>query len=253
MPTIDPHIRARARIYGLVAIATVGGVLLTLALRSVNAQRFFSADRDVLGNYLQLIGGIYAVVIGFVIFVVWNQYNEGTRAIEQEAGRLAALARLSAFLHDNAHGKLIRERIGEYTRSILSAPGTHHDLQPWRGLVRAIRSTPADNAREAVVYGDFLEQLDRLTTLRNERHSILRARIPWILWDMLVFATIVTLLPFCVLSVESSLVDSLIVGSTAGSLAFLLLVVHDLDDPFVGVFNLSFEPFERLLDSADLA
>jgi hypothetical protein len=261
MADIRPDIRSRIRIYGLVALAALGGVVLTQALRSLDALRAFTADKDVLGNYLQLIGGIYAVVIGFVIFVVWNQFNDGTRAIEQEAGRLGALARLSAFMRDADHGKAIRKHIIAYTQAILGGlidersgrPESHADLKAWRELVRVVRSTPTQDDRDTAIYADILQQLDSLTTVRNERHSILRARIPWILWDLLVFASVVTILPFAVLSVESSLVDIMITASTAGSLAFLLLVVHDLDDPFLGVFNLSFEPFERLLSGEDLA
>ena len=41
------------------------------------------------GNYLQTVGTIYAVLLAFVVFVVWQQHNDTRSAVESEANELS--------------------------------------------------------------------------------------------------------------------------------------------------------------------
>ena len=120
-PSLAPSFALRLRIYGYVALAATVGVLISFCCRSFIPPAAFKTDTDVVGNYLQFIGGVYAFIIGFVIFAVWNQFNDATRVIEHESGRLGALARLSKCLADIQHAKTIRSSMRHYIGGILKA------------------------------------------------------------------------------------------------------------------------------------
>lgn len=47
------------------------------------------ADNEVAGNYLQTLGTIYAVLLAFVAFVVWEQHNATRSAVESEVNALS--------------------------------------------------------------------------------------------------------------------------------------------------------------------
>ena len=49
---------------------------------------------ETVGNYLQTVGTIYAVLLAFVVFVVWQQHNDAERVVHQEANNLLDMARL---------------------------------------------------------------------------------------------------------------------------------------------------------------
>jgi large-conductance mechanosensitive channel len=60
----------------------------------------------VLENYCLTIGTIYAVLLAFIVFVVWNRYNEAQAAVEHEANSVQDLYRLSQALTEPARGEL---------------------------------------------------------------------------------------------------------------------------------------------------
>src|SRR5689334_13259314 len=70
---------------------SVGGLWLA---RSLVSSEWFRANNEVAGNYLQTLGTIYAVLLAFVVFVVWQQHNEARDAVEREANELADLHRI---------------------------------------------------------------------------------------------------------------------------------------------------------------
>jgi hypothetical protein len=214
----------------------------------------FGPDSDILGNYLQVIGSIYAFVIAFVIYVVWSQYTEIEAIIDQEVGKLRALDGLCDSYKDRQTCAALREKITAYALAVadeVEADG--HGRQSfgaanneWEALERTLRSLRATEPRELVVYGDILRELSALSAIRRERLTIASTRIPWVLWDLILFVTAVTILPFYFLPVKSVFVDIVMVGSMSASLVFILLLIRDLDNPFRGVFNVSFAPFREL-------
>src|SRR5262245_5579111 len=85
------NLKARLKIFGIMATSALFSVLVTLGVRRFVDEAVFSPDSEILGNYLQVIGSIYAFVIAFVIFVVWSQYTSTEAIIDQEVGKLKAL------------------------------------------------------------------------------------------------------------------------------------------------------------------
>jgi Arc/MetJ family transcription regulator len=229
-------------------------VLVTLGVRQFVNEAVFGPDSDILGNYLQVIGSIYAFVIAFVIFVVWTQYTKTEAIIDQEVGKLRALWMMCDCYQDCQTCAALQEKITAYAAAVadeVEADG--HDRQSsglanseWQALERTLRSFRATEPRELVVYGDILRELSALSAVRGERLTIASTRIPWVLWDLILFITALTILPFYFLPVKSVFVDIVMVASMSASLSFILLLIRDLDNPFRGVFNVSFAPFRAL-------
>ena len=57
---------------------------------------------DSLGTYLQTLGGIYAVLLAFVVVVVWGQFNDARSYVNREANALVDLHRTASGLPDDA-------------------------------------------------------------------------------------------------------------------------------------------------------
>lgn len=254
-PTISEHLLLFAKI----ALAAVCGIALNYVSHSYFSSADLQADGDILGSYLQVVGGIYAVVIGFVIFVVWGQFTESESVLEREVAALSNILRLESCLEDSLEGTkqhgLLAPYVENYAKALMRE--ARHSVQPDKStnkshlayleMVNTIRTLPANTPKAAALFTEILRQLENFTVIRNYRIILLSRRIPWILWDMLVFASIIMVVPFFFLNVQNPLIDHLIVGSTTAAVTFLLSVVHDLDDPFEGVFNVDFGVFKRLL------
>lgn len=83
----------------LVVLACIVVALLGLVgARSLFPIEALEASNDVVGNYYQTLGTIYAVLLAFVVFVVWSQFNDARGAVAEEAKDLEDLLRLAAGL-----------------------------------------------------------------------------------------------------------------------------------------------------------
>src|ERR1700690_906156 len=74
---------------GVSGLAVVGLVIV----RQVVPIDELRASNDALGNYLQTVGGIYAVLLAFIVYVVWGQFNDARAFVEREATALVDLHR----------------------------------------------------------------------------------------------------------------------------------------------------------------
>ncbi len=246
---------SRLKIFSILVSTALASVAITLSVRQFVSQDTFGPDSDILGNYLQVIGSIYAFVIAFVIFVVWSQYTRTEEVVDQEVGKLKALMLLCDCSEDAAMRHKLHAKITDYAEAVVREVEANTDHRrtfgvaeyEWQELARSLHSINATLPRELVVYEDLLRTLSSLSTVRDQRLTVTSTRIPWVLWDLILFITTLTILPFCFLPVQSLFVDVVMVASMAASLAFILLLIRDLDNPFRGVFNVSFAPYRELL------
>ncbi|MFO0750978.1 MAG: hypothetical protein U1F43_35690 [Myxococcota bacterium] len=54
-----------------------------LLVRGLVAPEQLMASNDTVGSYLQTVGTIYTVLLAFVVFVVWSQFNDARSAVER--------------------------------------------------------------------------------------------------------------------------------------------------------------------------
>src|SRR5215471_21300348 len=78
------------------------------------------ASNDVVGNYLQTLGSIYAVLLAFVVFVVWTQFNDARGFVESEANELLDLYRTVPGLAEPTRGR-VQALVRQYVQVLLDA------------------------------------------------------------------------------------------------------------------------------------
>ena len=98
---------------GSMAVSLAG----LLAVRAVVPPAYLLPSNEICGGYLQTVGTIYAVLLAFVVFVVWTQANDVRRLIERQADELADVLRVTmAFKGPAASGVLTAARA--YAREV---------------------------------------------------------------------------------------------------------------------------------------
>jgi hypothetical protein len=95
-------IRALAPSVGAAIASAVLGLYL---VRRVVPPEGLVESNDVAGNYLQTLGTIYAVLLAFVVIVVWQQFNDARSAVEREANEVLDLFRTASGFSEPARGE----------------------------------------------------------------------------------------------------------------------------------------------------
>lgn len=230
------------------------------AARRLLPQQDLMANRDIVGNYLQTLGTIYAVLLAFVVYVVWTEYTELRKNLGLEASELFDLLRVSNGL-PNPVARQVRDLVRQYVDTLLQVEWpalAREDTGPleqgwdtldelWKVLRRY---EPADE-RCNTLYSAALGSLKSLSDTRTARIDAGQSRIPLPLRILLYTGAVSTVGSLCLFGVEHFWIHALIMALLSGAVAHVLVVIEDLDDPFEGYWQAPRDPFRRLLAYAN--
>jgi hypothetical protein len=247
-------IRTLLHLTPVVAMVSIISVTGLLAFRAVAPMADLHAAANELGNYLQTVGGIYAVLLAFVVYVVWGQFNDARGYVEREATALVDLHRTSSGLPACSR-MLIQSGLRDYVDAVLRdewpamACGNEKVIdevaERLENVWIAIHGCKPLNACQHTVYGEVLSRFNQLTDLRTSRLSSARARIPLAMTILLYTGALLTVGSVYLLAFDRLWLHALVTAALAGAIAHILFLIRDLDDAFAGDWQVSKAPFER--------
>jgi hypothetical protein len=235
-----------------VGATTVAAVVGLVAVRALVDPSTLEASNDVVGNYLQTAGTIYAVLLAFVVFVVWTQYNDARSYFEREANEVVDIFRTAQGLPSP-----FRQQIGvallDYTDAIVAkewrkmADDACHPFCDGGTILDQLwiilRTMEVSDEKTAIYYGEVLARLNDLSDVRARRITASITRIPLALLLLLYIGGTSTVASMYLFAVADPLIHALITGAMAGAIAHILYVIRDLDDCFDGNWRISHDPF----------
>jgi hypothetical protein len=237
----------------------VGAVVLALAgllaVRVTVPPAALREANDVVGNYLQTLGTIYAVLLAFVVFVVWQQFNDARAAVEREANDLTDLVRTVSGMPTELH-RAFNEGALAYVNNVLDrewpAMASTDDVTLEQGGQRLeqlwsllVAFEPCSECHKSL-YDDALEHFNELSDARSGRVNSSRVRIPLALRLLLYAGGITTVASMYLFAVERLAVHALITGCLAAAISHVLYIISDLDDCFKGAWQVPRAPFEQV-------
>lgn len=243
------------RILATVCVAAALGIAGLVAVRALAPAEWLHANNEVAGNYLQTLGSIYAVLLAFVVFVVWQQFNEAHTSVESEGNEISDLDRTLQGFPDpmRAH---TRAHLRAYVQAVV--------VEEWERMAHGERSRSAERAleqlwlalevwnpespREQHLFGEALARFNDLSDARTHRLRASKVRLPHTMWGLLIADGTLTIGSMWLFGLESFAAHALMTAALAGSISFILYVVADLDNPFWGDWTIDSEPIRQSLE-----
>jgi hypothetical protein len=248
-----------APVVALVSAVSVAGLLVFRAIAPVGD---LHAAANELGNYLQTVGGIYAVLLAFVVYVVWGQFNDARGYLDREATALVDLHRTASGLPSSSR-TAIQSGLRDYVDAVLRDewPAMAHDdeatiertAQLLEPVWIAIHACKPHNECQHTIYGEVLSRFNQLTDLRTSRLTAARARIPVAMTILLYTGALLTVGSVYLLAFDELWLHALVTAALAGAIAHILYLIRDLDDAFAGDWQVAKTPFERARRTFDRA
>jgi hypothetical protein len=227
----------------------VAGLLL---VRHFGPAAWLRANNDVAGNYLQTLGTIYAVLLAFVVFVVWQQHNDARQAIESEANELFDLERTLRAFPEPIHRPAL-EATAAYRQAVVTEEWTAmaagrtspQAAQAIEAIWAVVQAIEPRNPRQELLCGEALARFNDLSDARVHRLHFAHLRLPPALWTLLVGNGGFVVGSMWLFGLESALAHALMTAALTGSIAFVLCLIADLDNPFWGAWRVTCAVFER--------
>jgi len=255
MRRAESPVAALRSLVAVVAFASSLSLVGLVVVRTCVAQETLRATNDVVGNYLQTLGTIYAVLLAFVVYVVWGQFNEARALVDREANEVLDLYRTVEALHGTERCA-VRDGLRRYVDAVIDrewgAMARRHD-EPQDAVGHILDDTwealhvfEPGSAREVALFDECLKRFNDLSDARSDRVTSAMARIPFALYLLIYGGAVLVVGSMWLFAVENLVLHAFITSAMAGAVSHVLYVVRDLDDSFSGDWKVDSEPFERV-------
>jgi hypothetical protein len=244
-----------------VAVALAVSLMLFVRRRAPEGSRFTDGDRAS-GVFGVLATG-FSVLLGFVVFLAFESYDQSRAGAEREALVLSQQVETAQFFgapaKDELTGKLVC-----YGRSVVhkewprAESGDQGDeINPWGvELFRTFKTIQPKTASEEAAYGKWIDQTSDREAARIDRIHGAVGVIPLPLWVVLLLISVVVFvfMLFFADPGEGVAAQAVLMGSVTTVVASMLLLIAFLDSPFhQGVGGVRPAAMERTLRIVDEA
>jgi hypothetical protein len=225
----------------LVVVAVVAATItaMLVARRQAPEGSYFS-DGDRASGVFGVIATGFSVLLGFIIFLAFESYDESRSGAEAEANTVVQMVETAQFLPPAVSGELTGELVC-YGRSVAGvewdalATGTLNDsVNPWAAeLYRTISTVEPRTVAEQSAYDRWMDQTGDREQARVDRVHGAEGILPLPLWLVLflIIGVIFVFMLFFADRAERAKTQALLMGSVTTVITVLMLLLAFFDHP----------------------
>jgi hypothetical protein len=241
----------------MVVVLVVGMSLgLFMVLDRVWAWDKRHQHNDVTGWQLGILGTTYAVILGFMLYAVWTEFDTATQNVEMEANGLTNLYRLADGLPEASRIE-VQRLAREYAQKVIESDWPEMD----RGGVpvesvglaskiqRALISVPDGSRSVGVAQDHAITELSSMTACRRTRLLENALSLPTVLWFVLIVGGVLTIVSSCMFGSQNRFLHGVQVAFFSLMIGLALLAIADINKPFRGSVHVSDDAFVRALEN----
>jgi hypothetical protein len=213
-------------------------------------------ENHAVGGFLySAVCFIYAVLIAFVFFAVWNNLEETDSKIEKEANNLLNLY-YDAFVYTDTIKTEIQTSICDYVKRVTkeeweSMAEGKMDAEATKIFIklnRIILNVNPNQVPNTEVLSQSLKNLNELREFRRHRLLVSRQNMPGILWFVLITCSVI-LVAFTFFFSTINIWHQYIMTAFLVFVSVLVLyLIYVLDHPFVGQNSIRPDAYQPLID-----
>jgi hypothetical protein len=252
------NVPAGLLIAGIVA-GCIGFSLAGLVVVRGNVElRQLEAHQDVAGFILAVVGVVYAVLLAFVVVIVWQQFDAARAEVDREATIVLALYQDAAAL--DGLGPDARPQIRRYAELVVEdewpqmAKNQRESRRTEDGLNEiwtAFRAMEPRTDNEVAFYDAAVRSLHELSEVRRARIANSSSELLTALWAVLIAGGIISVAFTYFFGVRNLAAQALMVSALAALIGLVLALILSLDLPFTGGASVSPDRMRDAIEEFD--
>lgn len=238
----------------LVVVPTIAAMSGPVLMRRRIGLERLTSNNEIAGFKFATVGVIYAVLLAFVVIVVWERFSDAETAVIQEAGASATLYRLTAGPEPDA--VTTRAAVGNYLRLAIdrdwpmmaAAKESREVTQALDALYASAMHLMENGLRQPAIFVEMFKQLDAITQARRTRLYLATGIVPGLLWLVLYSGAVLTV-GFTFFFGTKNLPAQVMMTGILSVIVFMgLLVIVSIDHPFTGPVHVGSEPLQSVVE-----
>jgi hypothetical protein len=236
-----------------VAVGTaVGGVLLVRRLVDIKK---FKEHHDIAGPIFSTIGVIYAVMLAFVLVIVWQDFDRAQNNTVKEANCFAQMYRDASGLPEPFRSQFL-EANGKYLRAVIEYewPKMQHgerslETQAAADKVWELTSRfDPETERDKIFFSEMLKKMNEAVEMRRQRIQDSASGLHPSLWFVLLFGGIITVVFTFFFGSQNLYAQVAMTTMLAVLIVLILFTILLMDFPYSGDLSIPATPFRQVLD-----
>lgn len=229
----------------IVLLFAVIGVLTTYYFRKHINLRPKRAHNEAVGYIFAILGGFYGLLLGFVVFLVWDSLNGAQADTSREGSAAIALYRDINYYPSTEKIAPLKAAYMDYVHMVIN-----HDfpdmekMKPFdkhsRNALNKVFLLAGKLDMNDAYAGQLFRQLNELSLYRSLRQLDGSSSIPIEIWVPLLLGAAIILIFAILLDVESLRLHLLVNSLLGGFLGLVIFIIILLDHPFTG--DMKIEP-----------
>ncbi len=237
------------------AVSVAIGVCSVFLSRKFIGHDFLRRHNEITAPVHSAISVLFAVLLGFVIIAVWEQYNNAEEVVVAEVNQISALER-DFSNYPEPFRDVIDSALTNYTRSVLdtewklmrSGSLDHFVNNSYEELWRSVLSLEPQNENERLWLGKAIDKMNKLDESRGKRMMYVERHIPPMLWVFLLVGGGIVILFTSLFGSETSKMSMIMIIPLSMIIGFMLYLINELDYPFTGNLHIHDEAFRHVLE-----
>ncbi len=233
--------------------AVVIALFLFWVLRPYLKPHSLKNDEAIVGYIFSATALVYAVVLAFVVFAVWDRYTITRATVTNEASAVVVAFRDTQSLPEPERSLAqqgYRDYIQEVTSKEWKTHGsvmTHKTPDPLNKIWDSYRNFTPANASEEAGLSIAKSSLTNLESQRHLRHLAGEASLPGIFWPVLILGGIITIVASYFFTMKSTTAHYILTTILTIVIAGVLFLIYSINYPFTGNVRVSQDPFSHAL------
>jgi hypothetical protein len=250
-------------LFGAIIVLVVTAITVTLMLfvRRRAPEGSYFTDGDRASGVFGVLATGFSVLLGFIIVISFQSYDESVTGAENEATLVAQQLETAQFMPADSSEELSGELVC-YARSVVGIEwdalerGSLGDaINPWNAeMYRTMTTVDPQTPVEQSAYDRWMDQTGERQLARLDRVHGAEGLIPPPLWIILlvIFGVLLAYMLFFADPAEGAVTQGMLMGSVTAIITMLLLLLVYFNDPHGGgVGQLQPEAMERTLRLID--
>ena len=234
--------------------AAIFAIMGVLVVRHIIPHGRLKTHHDVADPLLGAIAAVYAVLLAFVVVVVWQSFDKANANVQMEASYIADLyGDAEAFSPD--FKQKVCNLLREYRKAVVD--------YEWKTMARGEMSPEVEKlvkriwslyttyqprtSAEHSFFDESIRKLNSLRELRRQRLMDSRAGLEPLLWFVLVAGGVSTISFTFLFGAENKKIQIIMAILLSVTVFLILFTIMEMDFPFTGDISISPEPFKMLL------
>jgi hypothetical protein len=205
---------------------------------------------ELSGYIFNAYGLLYAVVIAFVVYINWGEYNEAQRQVYVETNQMSNIFHNAQGFDDSLKINLMKA-VTNYAESVMT-----DDFAAMKKLNRSAKTREAydklwdvmlkaDTGRikNPKVYEMCLDELNQLSEARRLRYLYMENTIPTVIWVIMIVGCLITMCFAYLFGMKNKNPYIFFVIAFTYINILMLYLILVLDYPFTGYNTISNEPY----------